>query len=145
MVKGISDLFDSGSVNGLLFGGFSWNVLNYGRLKNNIRFQDARFQELLVDYQNLVLTAQAEVDSAIVAYLRAHTEAKYLAESVKAAERSVELSLVQYREGSTDFNQVLTTLTQQSEQQDALTTTNGSHRYQPGIHVQSARRWLAGR
>jgi len=122
----ISDLFDSGSVNGLLFGGFSWNVLNYGRLKNNIRFQDARFQALLVDYQNLVLTAQAEVDSAIVAYLRAHTQAMYLTESVKAAERSVELSLVQYREGSTDFNQVLTTLTQQTEQQDALTTTNGN-------------------
>ena len=122
----ISDLFDSGSVNGLLFGGFSWNVLNYGRLKNNIRFQDARFQELLVDYQNLVLTAQAEVDSAIVAYLRAHTQAEYLAESARAAERSVELSLVQYREGSVDFNQVLITMTQQSEQQDALTTTNGT-------------------
>ena len=124
--SGISDLFDSGSVNGLLFGGFSWNVLNYGRLKNNIRFQDARFQQLLVDYQNLVLTAQAEVDSAIVAYLRAHTQAMYLSESVNAAERSVELSLVQYREGSTDFNQVLTTLNQQTEQQDALTTTNGN-------------------
>lgn len=123
--KGIADLFDSGSVNGLLYGGFTWNVLNYGRLKNNIRFQDARFQELLVDYQNLVLTAQAEVDSAIVAYLRAHTEARYLVESVNAAERSVELSMIQYREGSTDFNHVLTTLTQQMEQQDALTETNG--------------------
>jgi NodT family efflux transporter outer membrane factor (OMF) lipoprotein len=123
--KGISDLFDSGSVNGLLFGGFTWNVFNYGRLKNNIRYQDARFQELLIDYQKLVLTAQAEVDSAIVAYLRAHTEAMYLAESVNAAERSVELSMVQYREGSTDFNQVLTTLTQQADQQDALTETSG--------------------
>lgn len=123
--KGIGDLFNSGSVNGLLFGGFTWNVFNYGRLKNNIRYQDARFQELLIDYQKLVLTAQAEVDSAIVAYLRAHTEAMYLDESVNAAERSVELSMVQYREGSTDFNQVLTTLTQQADQQDALTETSG--------------------
>lgn len=123
--KGVGDLLDSGSVNGLLFGGFTWNVFNYGKLQNNIRFQDARFQELLVDYQKLVLTAQAEVDTAIVAYLRSHTQAMYLAESVQAAERSVELSMIQYREGSTDFNQVLTTLTQQSEQQDALTTTNG--------------------
>ena len=123
--KGISDLFDSGSVNGMLFSGFTWNVFNYGRLQNNIRFQDARFQELLIDYQKLVLTAQAEVDSAIVAYLRTHTQAVYLGESVQAAERSVELSMIQYREGSTDFNQVLTTLTQQAEQQDALTATNG--------------------
>jgi outer membrane protein TolC len=34
--------------------------------------------------------------------------------------------MIQYREGSTDFNQVLTTLTQQAEQQDALTATNGT-------------------
>jgi NodT family efflux transporter outer membrane factor (OMF) lipoprotein len=124
--KDLSDLFDSSSVNGLLFAGFTWNVFNYGRLKNNIRFQDARFQQLLIDYQNLVLTAQAEVDSAIVAYLRSHAQARFLDESAKAAERSVELSMVQYREGSIDFNQVLTTLTQQSEQQDALTATNGT-------------------
>jgi len=124
--KGFGDLFDSGSTNGLLFAGFTWNIFNYGRLQNNIRFQDARFQELLVDYQKLVLTAQAEVDTAIVAYLRSHTQAIYLGESVQAAERSVELSMIQYREGSTDFNQVLTTLTQQSEQQDALTSTNGT-------------------
>lgn len=123
--KGIADLFESGSVNGLLFGGFTWNVFNYGRLKNNIRFQDARFQELLIDYRNRVLTAQAEVDTSITAYLRSHTEAKYLAESVEAAERSVELSLLQYREGSIDFDQVLTTLNQQAEQQDALTETEG--------------------
>jgi len=124
--KGFGDLFDSGSASGMLFAGFTWNVFNYGRLQNNIRFQDARFQELLIDYQKLVLTAQAEVDTAIVAYLRAHTQAMYLDESVQAAERSVELSMIQYREGSTDFNQVLTTLTQQAEQQDALTATNGT-------------------
>lgn len=124
--KSFSNLFDSNSINGLLFGGFTWNVFNYGRFQNNIRFQDARFQELLIDYQNQVLTAQSEVDNAIVAYLRSHTQAGFLAESVDAAERSVELSFIQYREGATDFDQVLTTLRQQSEQQDILTATNGT-------------------
>ena len=124
--NGFIDLFDADSVGSSLFGGFTWNVFNYGRLKNNVRFQDARFQELLVDYQRLVLTAQAEVDTAIAAYLRAHTQAGYLDESVDAATRSVELSTVQYREGSIDFNQVLSTLTQQTEQQDALTATTGT-------------------
>ena len=124
--KSAGDMFSGDSINSLLFGGFTWNIFNYGTLKNNVRFQDARFQELLVDYQNLVLTAQAEANDAIFAYLRAHVQAQYLAESVTAAERSVELSLIQYREGSADFNQVLSTLTQQTEQQDALTTTNGA-------------------
>ena len=124
--KSASDMFDGDSINSLLFGGFTWNVFNYGTLKNNVRFQDARFQELLVDYQNLVLSAQAEVNDAIFAYLQAHAQARHLTESVAAAERSVELSLIQYREGSADFNQVLSTLTQQTEQQDALTATNGT-------------------
>ena len=124
--KSAGDMFSGDSINSLLFGGFTWNIFNYGTLKNNVRFQDARFQELLVDYQNLVLTAQAEANDAIFSYLRAHVQAQYLAESVTAAERSVELSLIQYREGSADFNQVLSTLTQQTEQQDALTTTNGA-------------------
>ncbi len=123
--RGIGDLFDSGSVNGLLFGSFQWNIFNYGRLQNNIRFEDARFQELLLEYLNQVLAAQAEVDTAISAYLRAHTQAGFLAESARAAERSVELSMVQYREGSIDFNQLLTTLTQQAQQQDALTGATG--------------------
>jgi len=124
--KGADDLFDSDSISSMLFGGFTWNLFNYGRLKNNVRFQDARFQEMLVDYQNLVLKAQAEANDAIVAYLQAHIQAGHLANSVAAAERSVELSLIQYREGSVDFNQVLSTLTQQTEQQDALTATNGA-------------------
>jgi outer membrane protein TolC len=80
----------------------------------------------VVDYQNKLLQAQAEVDNAIVAYLRAQVRARYLVESANAAERSVQLSFVQYREGATDFNSVLLTLTQQFEQQDALTETNGS-------------------
>ncbi len=65
MARSAGDLFDADSINSLLFGGFTWNVFNYGTLKNNVRFQDARFQELLVDYQNLVLTAQAEANDAI--------------------------------------------------------------------------------
>ena len=90
-----------------------------------VRFQDARFQQLVVDYQNKLLQAQAEVDNAIVAYLRAQVRASFLAESANAAERSVQLSFVQYREGATDFNSVLLTLTEQFQQQDALTEARG--------------------
>ncbi len=124
--KDVGDLFSSDSLRGLAFGGFTWDVFNYGRLKNNVRFQDARFQQLVVDYQNKLLQAQAEVDNAIVAYLRAQVRAQFLAESANAAERSVQLSFVQYREGATDFSSVLLTLTEQFQQQDALTETNGS-------------------
>ena len=123
--SGLGDLFDSESTAGFLGPFLSWNVLNYGRLKNNIRVEDAHFQQLLVNYQNTVLSALAETENAIVAYLNAHDEAGFLSESVAAAERSVELSLVQYREGTTDFNRVLDTLDFLFEQQDAFTATTG--------------------
>jgi len=125
MDSGLGNLFDSESTTGFLGPFFSWNVLNYGRIKNNIRVQDARFQQLLVNYQNTVLFALAETENAIVAYLKAHDQARYLGESVAAAERSVELSLVQYREGTTDFNRVLDTLDFRFQQQDALSATIG--------------------
>lgn len=122
----IGELFDSDSHTGFLGPFFSWNIFNYGRIKNNIRVQDARFQQLLINYQNTVLTALAETENAIVAYLKSHDQAKFLGESVKAAQRSVQLALVQYREGTTDFDRVLSTLTQQVAQQDAFIATSGS-------------------
>ena len=123
--NGLGDLFDSDNVSGFLGPFFSWNVLNYGRIKNNIRAQDARFQQLLVGYQNTVLSALAETEAAIVAYLKAQDQARFLGESVVAAQRSVELSLIQYREGTTDFNRVINTLDALVDQQDAFSATTG--------------------
>ncbi|MDH3671999.1 MAG: TolC family protein [Gammaproteobacteria bacterium] len=125
MDSGLGDLFDSDSAAGFLGPFFSWNIFNYGRIKNNIRVQDARFQQLLVNYQNTVLTALAETENAIVAYLKAHEQANFLGESVRAAQRAVQLSLIQYREGTTDFDRVLSTLTFLVDQQDSLTATAG--------------------
>ena len=48
------------SANSLTFIGgpyFSWNILNYGRIRNNVRVQDARLQQLLENYQSTVLNA----------------------------------------------------------------------------------------
>ena len=121
----LGDLFSSASVSGFLGPFFSWNIFNYGRIKNDIRVQDARFQQLLVGYQNTVLSALAETENAIVAYMKGHDQVGYLGDSVSAAERSVEISLVQYREGTAPFNRVLDSLTFQSQQQDALSRTIG--------------------
>ena len=42
-----SDVFKSGAFGGTIGPSLRWNVLNYGRLLNNIRVQDARFQQLV--------------------------------------------------------------------------------------------------
>ena len=45
---------------------FQWNLLNYGQITNNVRLQDAKLQQLLVDYQNTLLSAQQEVDNGLL-------------------------------------------------------------------------------
>ncbi len=51
------DLLDSASRFGFGLVGVRWNILNYGRIINLQRSEDARFQQLIVHYQNTVLRA----------------------------------------------------------------------------------------
>ena len=123
---GIGDLFDTGA---LRFQGgpqLTWNIFNYGRIKNNVRVQDARLQELLISYQNTVLSAGQEVEDAMVGFLKSQTQAGFLTQGVVAAERSVKISLVQYRDGATDYTTVLDTQRSLLAQQDQLTATRGA-------------------
>ena len=122
----LSDLFNSDSWE--FFGGpaFSWDILNYGRIKNRVRVQDARFQELAVSYQNTVLRAAQEVEDAMVAFLQTQKQAKFLSDSVKASKRSVDLSMLQYREGLVDYQRVLDTQRFLAQEQDRFTSTTGS-------------------
>lgn len=62
----------------------------------------------------------------MVAFLRSQDEVKFLSESVKAATRSVDLSMIQYREGLVDYQRVLDTQRFQSQEQDLLTVIKGS-------------------
>lgn len=119
------DLFDSDSLRYSVGPSFSWPIFNYGRIKNNVRVQDARFQQAALNYQNAVLEAAQEVEDALASYLRNQTRARLLNDSVASAERSVELALVQYREGSVNYQRVLDTQRFLVQQQDQYTATRG--------------------
>jgi NodT family efflux transporter outer membrane factor (OMF) lipoprotein len=121
----LADMFRYGARN--LSGGptFQWNLLNYGQITNRVRVQDARFQELLIAYQNAVLKAQQEVEDALVAFLRAQERAGFLAESTASAQSSLNLAVLQYREGVTDFTTVLTAQQALLNEQDNLANTLG--------------------
>jgi len=102
-----------------------WNIFNYGQITNQVRVQDARLQELLVNYQNTVLTAQKEVEDNLVAFLRSQERAVFLGKSTTAAQHSLDLAIVQYREGITDFTTVLTAQQSLLNEQDNLASTLG--------------------
>ena len=120
-----SDLFEADSFE--FFGGPSirWNILNYGRINNQVRVEDALLQQLIVNYEDTVLRAQQEVEDSMVGFLRTQEEAGFLLGSVKASQRSVDLSLLQYREGLVDYQRVLDTQRFLTDQQDFWTATRG--------------------
>jgi len=122
---GLGDIF-SWSSRTVNFGpSFQWNILNYGRITNKVRFQDARLQTLILDYQDTVLKAQQEVEDGLVEFLKAQERTAFLEKSVAAAKRSADLALMQYRGGSTDYTTVI--LAQQAllNEQDRLAATRG--------------------
>jgi len=122
----LSDIFKWKSRTYQIGPAFQWNIFNYGRITNNVRLQDARFQELLITYQNAVLTAQQEVEDNLAAFLRAQERAEFLAQSAAAARRSVDLAVLQYREGIKDFTTVLTAQQALLTEQDNLAATLGN-------------------
>ncbi len=110
------------------FGGPSlrWNILNYGQIRNNVRVQDALFQEQVTSYENTVLVAQQEVESSIAAYLGSNLQVGYLREGTAAAERAVRLSELRYKEGESDYIRVLEAQRALLRSQDLLVRTRGS-------------------
>jgi NodT family efflux transporter outer membrane factor (OMF) lipoprotein len=120
------DVFDTDA---LRFSGgpsVTWNIFNYGRIKNNVRVQDARLQQLLVNYQNTVLSAGQEVEDAMDGFLSAQETVGYLETGATAAKRAVDLALIQYGDGATDYTTVLDTQRQLVSSQDNLTQSRGS-------------------
>ena len=85
----------------------TWQFLNYGRIKNQVRVEDARFQEVVTTYQNSVLSASQEVEDGIIGFVKELEATSVQQEAVTAARRSAALALIQYREGAVDYQRVL--------------------------------------
>jgi len=122
----ISKLFESRSFMGNIGPSFKWNILNFGRIQNNVRLQDARTQELIATYQNKVLTAGREVEDALRGFLRSQEQAEDLARSVQAASAATQIGVQQYRAGTIPFNTVFQLETTQVVQQDQLALAQGN-------------------
>ncbi len=118
----LNNLFVPGSIVWSFGPTFSWPILNYGRIVNNIRVEDAAFQEAVVNYQNKVLQAAAEVESSLYGFLKAQEQLAFLTESTQNVRKSLQLSRTQYIEGETDFLRVDIAAVRLTQQEDLLAT-----------------------
>lgn len=85
----------------------AWNLFDKGRVRRRVEAQDARARQALVQWQQAVLRALEEAENAMAAFVREQTRRDQLAESATEARRAVALAEAQYREGLTDFQNVL--------------------------------------
>ena len=103
----IDDLLtsDSGAIS--LGANFVWPFLNYGRIRSNIEVQDARLQQALVAYQEVVIQGAREVEDAMASLSSTQDKDSILTESVAVAQRSADLAFLRYKEGFADYQRVL--------------------------------------
>jgi NodT family efflux transporter outer membrane factor (OMF) lipoprotein len=120
------DLFKADSVAGSVGPTFRWNILNYGRLVNDIRVQQARFQQLAIQYQNVVLQANAEAENAIINLIKSQQQTESLGKAAEASRLSTVTVMEQYDAGTVDFNRVFTIQRDLTVQQDQLAVAEGS-------------------
>ena len=120
-----SNFFDSDSVTWSLVPGLRWNIFTAGKIRNNIRVQEALTQQLLLAYEQSVLFALDEVESTMVAYEREKMRRDRLYEAVDASQRTVELVKTQYMSGLTDFLNLLDAQRTLATQQDSYAESEG--------------------
>jgi len=121
----LDDLFTQPAFTGFISPAFNWPILNYGRILNNVRVQDALFQQAAVNYQQTVLAANVEAENAINSFLQAQKALVETQAAVDAAKESVKTAVDQYRVGATDYNRVYNLLLVLVQEENALAATRG--------------------
>ncbi|MBB4616405.1 efflux transporter outer membrane subunit [Sphingomonas abaci] len=103
-ISGIGD-----AITGGLFAGLTQAIFNGGRLRSQVRAQEAATDVALANYRGTVLLALEDIENAIAALQSAEARTREFTIALDAANTSAILSRSQYRSGLTDF----TTLNQQ--------------------------------
>jgi outer membrane protein TolC len=142
-----SSIGSPGSTLSLGFGpALVWNVFDHGVLTNQVLVQDARFQQLYEQYQDVVLRAARELDDAASGFAYTRSQVGILRDTVKAARRSLDIATIQYREGLVDFQRVLDSQrTLFSAQESLVASQGGVVQYLIAVYKAMGGGWHAGR
>jgi NodT family efflux transporter outer membrane factor (OMF) lipoprotein len=103
-----------------------WNLFQAGRIRANIRVQNARQEQALDAYQQTVLTALEDAENALTAYAKEQVRRESLSRSVQADQQALDLSNQLYKNGLVDFLRVLDSERSLYAAQDALVQSDQS-------------------
>jgi NodT family efflux transporter outer membrane factor (OMF) lipoprotein len=97
-----------------------WRIFDAGRIRANIRLQNALQEQALESYEKTALTAMEDVENALVAYAKEQVHYLALKDAVEANRRSLELANQLYSRGLVDFLNVVQAQTSLYQSQDQL-------------------------
>jgi outer membrane protein, multidrug efflux system len=107
-----NDLTKLGNLSNSKFWSFgptvTWPIFAGGAIMYNIKIQDAVAEQALLTYQQTVLVALKDVETALVAYAKEQQRRRSLIRAVENNRRAVDLAMKLYVAGRSDFLNVLT-------------------------------------
>jgi outer membrane protein TolC len=120
-----SNFFESDSTRGFYGVDLSWNILLYPFIQERVRIEDARYQEALVNFENVVIRAAAEAENSLVGYVNALEKTTHLGESARAAESAAETRLAAALDNPASFDAAFMSLEYRLSQCDKLIEAQG--------------------
>jgi len=120
------DLFSTSAFNGGIGPSFSWNVLNFGRIRHQVRASEARFNQLKHDFELRVLSAQQEVETSMIEFIKTHEEYEFNLANEKATREAARIGIEEYKAGDVDFGRVFVVQSNLVQAQDALVANRAS-------------------
>lgn len=119
------DLGDSGSQTYRFGPAFRWALFQGGRIRSNIRAEEARTDQALYQYRQAVLLALEDVENAYVSCREEQDRLAYIQKSVDAARKTVSQVNTLYENGLVTFLNVLDAERSLAEQEDLLAQSSG--------------------
>lgn len=120
------DLFKSDAVGSNRYGlSLSMPIFKGGALRQNIKVQNALFDQALSTYESTVLTAYEDVENSLTQWVNEQRRHAALVDAASSARIARELAVIQYSSGLVDFQTVLNADREQISADDALAVSDG--------------------
>lgn len=87
---------------------FSWSLLNWGRVQDQIDAQKANVQERLLIYENTILKAFEDVENALVEFAKSELARRSFEQARNDSMQSLMLASLSYENGVKDVQNVVT-------------------------------------
>lgn len=126
----LNELFSNSTSTWNYGGNFVSNVIDFGRTSSNVELTKSQYREMLLNYGQTLRQAFGEVRDSLYNHSMSFERLNSLNEQVEALKRTLVLAELRYREGYTNYLEVLTTqsnlfaaeLTQQSANLENLSS-----------------------